>query len=132
MDVGNPSNFERMSWLYARDVDAMRRDIRGCRYVDDETRATIADVYARRGYVLDPHSAIAYKGLRDTFTNVGRPKCAGVFLATAHPAKFGEVVEPVIGRAPDLPPPLADALARPRQVLRLEASLDAVRSTLDG
>jgi threonine synthase len=128
MDVGNPSNFERMSWLYGRDVGAMRRDVRGCRYTDDETRATIADVYARRGYVLDPHSAIAYRGLKDTFAGVGRPKRAGVFLA----AKFGEIVEPVLGRAPDLPPPLQDALARPRHILRLDASLDAVRGTLDG
>ena len=132
MDVGNPSNFERMSWLYGRDVGAMRRDVRGCRYTDDETRATIADVYARRGYVLDPHSAIAYRGLKDTFAGVGTPKRAGVFLATAHPAKFGEIVEPVLGRAPDLPPPLQDALARPRHILRLDASLEAVRGTLDG
>src|SRR5580765_126050 len=63
MDVGHPSNFERMLWLYGSDVDAMRRDVTGCRFSDDEVRATIKRVYEERGYLLDPHSAIAYMGL---------------------------------------------------------------------
>ena len=64
MDVGHPSNFERMSWLYGGDLDAMRRDIAGCRFTDDDVRATIRRVYEERGYLLDPHSAIAYMGLK--------------------------------------------------------------------
>ena len=64
MDVGNPSNFDRMSWLYGGDLDAMRRDIVGSRHGDDEVLATIRRVYDERGYLLDPHSAIAYLGLR--------------------------------------------------------------------
>ena len=63
MDVGHPSNFERMLWLYGGDVDAMRGDIAGCRFSDDDVRATIKRVYEERGYLLDPHSAIAYMGL---------------------------------------------------------------------
>ena len=64
MDVGHPSNFERMSWLYGGDVDAMRRDIIGCRFTRRSTCATtIRRVYEKRGYLLDPHSAIAYMGL---------------------------------------------------------------------
>ena len=65
MDVGNPSNFERMLWLYGGDVDAMRHDIAGSRHTDDEVRETIKRVYETRGYLLDPHSAIAYLGLSD-------------------------------------------------------------------
>ena len=61
--VGNPSNFDRMSWLYGGDLDAMRRDIAGSRHTDDEVRETIRRVYEERGYLLDPHSAIAYLGL---------------------------------------------------------------------
>jgi len=122
MDVGSPSNFERMSWLYDGNLDAMRADVVGSRHTDDEVRTTIKEVYERRGYLLDPHSAIAYRGL------AGR---AGIFLATAHPAKFAEIVEPIIGRAVEKPEPLARALARPRHIIRIDASLDAVRGVLD-
>jgi threonine synthase len=128
MDVGNPSNFERMLWLYHNDVAAMRHDVVGSRHTDDEVRATIKQVYDRCGYLLDPHSAIAYKGLR---TIVTRSREIGIFLATAHPAKFSEVVDPVIGRGVEMPRELAAALAGPRHVLRLEPSLDAVAGTLE-
>src|SRR4029077_9564307 len=64
MDVGNPSNFDRLMWLYRSDVDAIRRDVAGSCHDDDEVRATIQNVYEERGYLLDPHSAIAYLGLK--------------------------------------------------------------------
>ena len=127
MDVGSPSNFERMSWLYEGDVDAMRRDIAGCRYTDTEVRDTIRRVYESRGYLLDPHSAIGYLGL---VGQVGQGGQVGVFLATAHPAKFAEIVEPIIGRVVEKPKPLADALARTRHILKIDATLEAVKSTL--
>jgi threonine synthase len=132
MDVGNPSNFERMSWLYGGDVAAMRRDIAGCAFTDHDVRATIRDVYERRGYLLDPHSAIAYRGLKGLGAGGSgldeAPLRGGVFLATAHPAKFGEIVEPIIGLAVEKPAALAQSLARPRHVIRVAATFDAVRS----
>src|SRR3989442_1779543 len=64
MDVGHPSNFERMSWLYGGDLDAMRHDIAGSRHDDGDVRGTIRRVYEERGYLLDPPSAIAYRGLK--------------------------------------------------------------------
>jgi threonine synthase len=146
MDVGNPSNFERMLWLYRDELDAMRRDISGSVHRDDEVRTTIRRVYEQRGYLLDPHSAIAYLGLKTHLASgfpappgkqrasYGGPAATGeigIFLATAHPAKFGEVVEPIIGRAIDTPPPLAQALARPRHILKIDATFAAVRRTLD-
>jgi threonine synthase len=129
MDVGNPSNFDRMLWLYGGDVERMRRDVAGSRHEDDEVRETIRRVYEERGYLLDPHSAIAYLGLKSALASGAAPgsvRNAGVFLATAHPAKFPEIVEPVIGRSIPTPPPLAEALARPRLVLEIDATLDAV------
>jgi len=129
MDVGHPSNFERMSWLYGGDVDAMRRDIAGCRFTDDDVRGTIQRVYEARGYLLDPHSAIAYMGLKGHKRRAGQ---AGIFLATAHPAKFAEIVEPIVGREVEKPAPLAQALARPRHIIRIEPSLAAVMGTIDG
>jgi threonine synthase len=127
MDVGHPSNFDRMLWMYGG-VDAMRRDVLGSRHDDDEVRTTIRRVYETRGYLLDPHSAIAYLGL--TTSGIDRGSAPGVFLATAHPAKFHEVVEAIIGRGIEKPPPLAEALARPQHILRIEASLDAVKAQL--
>ena len=93
MDVGNPSNFDRMMWLYGRDLDAIRRDVTGSRHDDDEVRATIRKVYEERGYLLDPHSAIAYLGLKSyvgSGSDVGSGfsrTAPGVFLATAHPGE---------------------------------------------
>ena len=127
MDVGHPSNFDRMTWLYGGDRDGMRRDIAGCRFADEDVRATIHRVHDERGYVLDPHSAIAYMGLKGQVGQVGR---VGIFLATAHPAKFAEIVDPIIGRGVEKPAPLAQALARPRHVIRIDASLEAVKGTL--
>jgi len=126
MDVGHPSNFERMAWLYGGDVVAMRKDITGARITDEEVRATIRDVYARTGYLLDPHAAIAYAAVKQR-NGAGESK---VFLATAHPAKFAEIVEPIIGCAVDKPAPLVQALARPRHIVRIDATYDAVRSIL--
>jgi threonine synthase len=60
----------------------------------------------------------------------GREGRVGIFLATAHPAKFGEIVEPIIGRAVETPEPLARALALPRHIIRIDASLEAVKRIL--
>jgi threonine synthase len=128
MDVGHPSNFERMSWLYGGDLDAMRRDIVGSRHTDADVRDTIRQVYETRGYLLDPHSAIGYLGLKRQVGRVGQAHA--IFLATAHPAKFAEIVDPIIGRAVEKPPALAQALSKPRHIIRIDASFDAVRSLL--
>jgi threonine synthase len=127
MDVGHPSNFERITWLYGGDVPAVRRDITGVRASDDQIRRTIHDVYARTGYLLDPHSAVAYIGLRSRDASDRRP---GILLATAHPAKFSEIVEPIIGRRVEKPAALEEAIARPRHVVRIRAEIEAVEDVL--
>ena len=130
MDVGHPSNFERMAWLYDGDVAAMRKDISGVRITDAGVRTIIRDAYARTGYLLDPHAAIAYGAVK---LRNGQDEAEGeskIFLATAHPAKFAEIVEPIIGRAVDKPAPLVQALARPRHIVRIDATYEAVRSIL--
>jgi threonine synthase len=123
MDVGNPSNFERMLWLYEGDLDKVRKDVTGSVHDDVEVKATIKDVFDRTGYLLDPHSAIGYLGIK---------RSRGIFLATAHPAKFAEIVEPVIGAKIDRPAPLVEALERPRKILRLDATLAAVKGAVGG
>jgi len=136
MDVGNPSNFDRLMWLYDGNLEAIRHDVVGSRHEDDEVRATIRTLHEERGYLLDPHSAIAYLGLVGREGQQRRERQGmrkgrvGVFLATAHPAKFSEIVEPVIGRPIAKPQPLMDALARPRHILAIDATLDAVETVL--
>jgi threonine synthase len=127
MDVGDPSNFARVFWLCGGDVERMRREVVGSAHTDDETRGCIADLDRRFSYVIDPHSAVGYLGLQGALRE--RPDAIGVFLATAHPAKFREVVEPVIGREVPIPERLAAVLRREPVVERIapkDASLRAV------
>jgi threonine synthase len=130
MDVGAPSNFERVQALYGGDLESLRRDVAGFAYADAAVIEEIGRVHRRHGYVLDPHSAIAWLALQEHLA--ANPEAHGVFLATAHPAKFREVVEPAIGTAVPLPPALADALARPRQSTSMPAEYAALARFLRG
>jgi threonine synthase len=121
MDVGAPSNFERIQALYDGSVDRVRSDVRGVAFDDRRVTAAIADVHARHGYVLDPHSAIAWLGLQEE---------PGIFVATAHPAKFRETVEPAIGGRVDLPAALQAALTRPRMITRIAPRLSELADLL--
>ena len=124
MDVGHPSNFERMRALYDDDIDRMRQDVMGAAFTDRQVVEAIGRVHKDRGYLLDPHGAIAWLGLQHALEQ--DTSATGVFLATAHPAKFREVVEPAIGAPVALPSALAEALARPRESTRLAASYPAL------
>jgi threonine synthase len=126
MDVGAPSNFERMRAMYGDRLDSLRCDIAGAAFDDPTVVAEIGDVYRRHGYLLDPHGAIAWLGLRRHLA----PGERGVFLATAHPAKFREVVEPAIGEAIPLPPVLEEAIKRPRHAARLPVDYSSLKSLL--
>jgi threonine synthase len=128
MDVGAPSNLERMQALYSGNIDALRRDIAGFAYDDARIVAEIGDVYRRHGYLLDPHSAIAWRALSDYLATAA--DAHGVFVATAHPAKFREVVEPAIGRPIPLPPVLADAIERPRHAISMDVDYHTLRDFL--
>lgn len=125
MDVGNPSNVERMRWLFDEDVVRMRHAMVPSVHTDEQVRAAIARLSATRGYLCDPHTAIAYLGLDAVpASGAGHPR---VFLATAHAAKFREVVEPVIGKPVPLPPALASALQKPILSRPIEATLAELR-----
>jgi threonine synthase len=125
MDVGAPSNFERIQALYGGDIDAIRHDVAGAAFDDATVVAEIRRVYDQHGYLLDPHGAIAWLGLRHELKHAD-PAASGVFLATAHPAKFGSVVEPAIGEPVPLPQALAEAVGRPRHSVSLPVSYAAL------
>jgi threonine synthase len=128
MDVGAPSNWERVQALYGGDIQAIRADIEGCAYTDAQVLEEIGSVYRRHEYLLDPHSAIAWLAVRDALE--AEPDAEGVFVATAHPGKFREVVEPAIGRSVPLPRPLQEALGRPRHSVSMQVDYARLREFL--
>ncbi len=109
MDVGNPSNLARIRYLFGDDVKEMRKKMKSFSFTDEDTRAAIHEVYTTTGYVLDPHSAIGYLGLVKALDNDEKP---GVFLATAHPAKFKDVVAEETGKLPEIPERLAACMGK--------------------
>jgi threonine synthase len=130
MDVGDPSNLERIVWLYREDLDRLRRDVDAASVTDAETARTIRDVYARTGYVLDPHSAVAYLVGSDASASRSRTEPT-VVLATAHPAKFPDIVEAAIGRTVPLPPTLEAAMLREEHQVSIRPTLADLREALE-
>jgi threonine synthase len=126
MDVGAPSNFERMASHFS--LDEMRRLILGVSVTDAETRETIVKVHGETGYFLDPHSAVGWRGV-DKNSRLLSEGPVGV-LSTAHPAKFAETVEPLIGPAP-LPESLARAMGRTVQSQTIPAEVSALIDILN-
>jgi threonine synthase len=127
MDVGNPSNMERLNALY-RGVDGLRHGLRAFSVSDDEIRSTIRADAESLGHVWCPHTAAAAHVYRRVSRD--RPGDHWVLVATAHPAKFNDVVEPLIGRQVPVPPALARLLDLPRLEEDLAPTLDALRSRL--
>ncbi|OPC49542.1 threonine synthase [Elizabethkingia anophelis] len=106
MDVGNPSNFERMKDLFQEDVTKFREIISGYYFTDEETKATVQKVYKESGYLLDPHGAVAYLGLVQ-YQKEQQEDFNGILLETAHPAKFIETVENSISEKIEIPEKLS-------------------------
>ena len=129
MDVGAPSNLERIQWLYGGDLDAIRRDVTGAAFADARVVAEIGNVYRRHQYLLDPHGAIGWLGVEQALIGDASESPA-VFLATAHPGKFREIVEPAIDDSIPLPRQLAEALGRPRYAIPMPADYDRLREFL--
>ncbi|MEJ7646912.1 MAG: threonine synthase [Chryseolinea sp.] len=126
MDVGNPSNIVRMIDLYKGDIEAMVSGIKGYAFSDDETKEAMNTVFAEHHYTMDPHGAIAYMGVKRFMEESNLP-CTGIFLETAHPAKFKEVVEAAIGEPVAVPPTLQKFLSREKKTIRLDKDFEAIK-----
>lgn len=120
MDVGAPSNFARILALYDNNVDAIRADIAGARYSDTQIADTMRQCLASTGYQLDPHGACGYQALCDLL----RPDEVGVFLETAHPAKFKEKVDDITSSDVAIPERLAAFMRGTKQSVPLSKSFD--------
>ncbi len=113
MDVGNPSNFVRLTRFFDDDWAVVKNLISGSWYDDDQTRAAMRQVYDQSGYVMCPHTAVAYLGLEDYKKQHPRD-ISGIVLSTAHYAKFLDTVETTIGAKPVVPERLSALLSLPK------------------
>ncbi len=128
MDVGNPSNFLRLQHLYGFTWNNFVKDILPHSITDDQTLLTISSVYQQHDYLLDPHGAVAYSGLASTLPEY--PNHTGIFLATAHPAKFLEAIDPVLPKVVQVPSALSLLSQRPTNKISLPVSYPTLRDYL--
>jgi threonine synthase len=113
MDVGNPSNFERILDLFDHQHEWITKLIHGYSYTDHDIKEIIHSVNKETGYVCDPHGATGYQAAR-SFLNTHK-EYTGIFLETAHPAKFKDIVEEVIGKSVEIPKRLAAFASRKKE-----------------
>jgi threonine synthase len=128
MDVGNPSNFARILDLYLHSHKAILEDMSGHAYTDDELRDTIRQVYLDTGYILEPHGASGYRALKDYIR--GKESAPGIFIETAHPAKFKDLVETLTGSEIPLPARLEEASSKKKISIPLSADFRDLKDYL--
>jgi hypothetical protein len=127
MDVGDPSNFARILDLYQQNYNSIVEDITGTTYSDNQIRETISDVYKSLVYLLDPHGAVGYRALKEKLL----PGQEGIFLETAHPAKFTDTMETIIGKGNiPLPGKLQEFMKGEKKSIPLSSAYGAFRSYL--
>ena len=129
MDVGDPSNAERLRNLYP-DIEAMRQQLAAVSISDDQIRARIRADFSTYGRVWCPHTAVAAEAYAELPQELRRAR-HWVIVATAHPAKFNDIVEPLIGGRIAIPPSLAALLSLPRRVSELDADFESLKGYLD-
>jgi threonine synthase len=126
MDVGDPSNFARVLDLYGGLHAAISNEISGVCYNDEQIAQTLKSCYAETGYLLDPHGACGYEALKDGIDD----NETGVFMETAHPAKFLETVESIIGEKVEIPQKLQEFMKGTKQSLSLTKDFESFKKYL--
>ncbi len=134
MDVGDPSNFARIVNLYSENGKLTAEEthqritslISGCTYSDDQIRETMRQCYADTGYVLDPHGACGYRALKEQL----KPGEVGIFCETAHPAKFKEKVDEILGTDIEIPERLAAFMRGEKQSVPMSKDFDDFKKYL--
>lgn len=126
MDVGDPSNFARVLDLYENSHEAIKAEISGVSYDDEQIAVALKTCFEETDYLLDPHGACGYQALKDGL----RANETGVFLETAHPAKFLETVERIIGQKVDIPQKLQEFMKGEKQSLELSKDFDGFKKYL--
>lgn len=125
MDVGNPSNFERITSLFDEDIDELKKHLSAYHFDDDETKDSMRKVYKEFNYLLDPHGAVGYLGLKK-YQNFSTD-VVGVFLETAHPSKFVEVVEETLSINLPIPEKLLSFNNKLKKTIVFKPDLDSIK-----
>jgi threonine synthase len=118
MDVGNPSNFIRIQELYHNDLNEFEKDFSSYSFSDAETEITIKDIYSRTKYVAEPHGTVGYLGLKKEMQK--QPNSIGVFLETAHPIKFLDIVEPLLDLQLPIPKQIESVLNKEKVSIKIK------------
>lgn len=126
MDVGNPSNFARILDLYGESHAAICKELSGAAYTDEQIAACVKRVWNEEGYLLDPHGACGYQSLVEGLQE-GE---VGVFLETAHPAKFKDTIEQIIGEEIEIPQKLQEFMKGEKQSIQMAPTLEALKAYL--
>ncbi len=130
MDVGNPSNFERMGLLYDDNIEIMRSEIESFSFNDAKTIDGIKEVYSKYGYIIDPHGAVGYMALKKYLEVAKQNNMDSVIVETAHPAKFKDVVENAINAEVKIPQRLAECLNKEKHSIVLDSKFETFKDFL--
>jgi threonine synthase len=122
MDVGDPSNFIRIRKIYANNFDRLKGHLSSSSFSDDATRQAMADVHKRTSYTMDPHGAVGYLGLKKYME--GHPDQLGIFLETAHPIKFLDVMESVFDFEIALPENIKALMDKQKESIKIASYAD--------
>lgn len=129
MDVANPSNFVRIMELFEQNLGSLKTVLNSYSISDEETKKTIAEVFKQTNYVLDPHGAVGFLALQNYLNE--HPAKKGLFLETAHPSKFYDVIESVTNKKVKVPEPIKVLMGREKHATRMKANDDdGLRSLL--
>jgi threonine synthase len=128
MDVGNPSNFVRILEIFHHQFSELKNMFSSISITDDETKNTLKKVYQEQHYLLDPHGAVGYMALQQYLQN--HPAEKGILLETAHPVKFYDVVEPVIGETVPIPSAIQEQLTLNKKSTLMKVDGEALKGFL--
>ena len=128
MDVGNPSNFVRILELFQHQYPAIKNIMSGYSITDDDTRTTLREVYEKYHYLSDPHGAVAFNALQQYLSNHAGDK--GIFLETAHPVKFYDVVEPIIQQKVAIPEAIKGIMSKKKESILMTPSYNMLKEYL--
>ncbi len=122
MDVSNPSNFVRIQELYNNDLGQFKKDFSSYSFTDIETEEIIKKVYSNTNYILEPHGAVGYLGLKKEMEK--HPNSIGVLLETAHPIKFLDTVEPLLNLKLPIPKQIESVLDKEKKSIKIKSYND--------
>jgi threonine synthase len=122
MDVSNPSNFVRIQELYNNDLEQFKKDFSSYSFTDIETEEIIKKVYSNTTYILEPHGAVGYLGLKKEMEK--HPNSIGVLLETAHPIKFLDTVEPLLNIKLSIPKQIESVLGKEKKSVKIKSYND--------